>query len=331
MKESLKGSSIGSAEELKAYAHGREYEHDGANTEAISCYGECLNYFDASARFFSLQQDKDQSIYNEAAAMLNRGDLAGAYFKFSEILRYKDSKERRDSIVNLLGYTPSSPTDYLEAVAASPTPVTSGYESGFSYKSVEIMIYYYLDGALSETEQRIINHSQQINPKTISGYDCSSSGINVIFDKKTGQCTPSTIQFYYQTARKKGPGNSYDMGKPSIGSRVFHSGDMNMIVFWVQTQMKVTGKWYQGDNWDCSGNLGDHTISEISSFMKYRGYSGHSGNIDQSVIDELASYLGNKIVPVYIGGMYDHMESIRNLGTIIATLMENMETEPNKQ
>ena len=116
LKETLKGSSIGSVEELKSYTHGRVYEHDGANSEAIACYGECLNYFDASARYFLLQQDKDQSVYDEAAAMLNRGDLAGAYFKFSENLRYKDSKERRDSIANLLGYAPSSPTDNLEAV-----------------------------------------------------------------------------------------------------------------------------------------------------------------------------------------------------------------------
>ena len=116
LKESLKGSSIGSVEELKAYAHGREYEHDGANSEAINCYSECLNYFDASARYFKLQREKDQSIYDEAAAMLNRGDLAGAYFKFSDILRFKDSKGRRDSIVSLLGYTPSSPTDNLMPV-----------------------------------------------------------------------------------------------------------------------------------------------------------------------------------------------------------------------
>ena len=61
------------------------------------------------------------------------------------------------------------------------------------------------------------------------------------------------------------------MGVPQIGSRVYRSGDMNMTIFWVQTQLKATGRWYQGDNWDCTGNLGDHTISEIKAFMRNQG------------------------------------------------------------
>lgn len=103
---------------------------------------------------------------------------------------------------------------------------------------------------------------------------------------------------------------SRDMGKPSLGGRVYRAEEMNMAIFWVQTQMKATGRWYQGDNWDCTGRLGDHTKSEISSFMRSRGYSGHSGQVDQTVIDELASYLGGRTVPVYVGGLYDGMSSI---------------------
>ena len=107
----------------------------------------------------------------------------------------------------------------------------------------------------------------------------------------------------------------YDMGIPSIGSRVYRSDEMNMTVFWVQTQMKATGVWYQGENWDCTGRMGEHTMSEIRSFMRSRGYSNHSGQVDQSVINELVSYLGSRVRPVMVGGYYNYMGSIMNGGS----------------
>ena len=108
---------------------------------------------------------------------------------------------------------------------------------------------------------------------------------------------------------------SWDMGKPNLGGRVYRSEEMNMDIYWVQIQMKATGRWYQGDNWDCTGRLGEHTMSEIRSFMRSRGYSGHSGQVDQTVIDELASYLGGRTVPVYVGGSYGGMNTIMRGGS----------------
>ncbi len=114
----------------------------------------------------------------------------------------------------------------------------------------------------------------------------------------------------YSAVRGNGPGGSYDMGIPQIGNTSYGMDQMNMTVYWVQVQLKATGIWYQGEQWDETGNLGDHTMEEIRSFMSGRGYPGHSGRVDQKVIDELASYLGSRVVPVYIGGIYDHMNSI---------------------
>ena len=110
-------------------------------------------------------------------------------------------------------------------------------------------------------------------------------------------------------------GSGYDMGVPNIGSRVYRGEEMNMAIFWVQTQLKATGSWYQGDQWDCTGRLGDHTMSEIRFFMRSRGYSSHSGQVDQTVINELASFLGGRMVPVYVGGIYDSMNSIMRGGS----------------
>ena len=85
---------------------------------------------------------------------------------------------------------------------------------------------------------------------------------------------------------------------------------MNLVVYWVQTQLKATGTYYQGDIWDVTGHLGEHTMQEISSFMWSRGYYNHNGQINQAVINELADCLGCRIVPVYIGGFYSHMDTI---------------------
>ena len=102
----------------------------------------------------------------------------------------------------------------------------------------------------------------------------------------------------------------YDMGVPSIGNVVFKENMMNMVIFWVQTQLKATDIWYQGDKWHVTGYLGEHTMSEIRSFMEYSGYPAHSGEVDQKVIDSLADFLGERIKPVLTGGFYDAMDSI---------------------
>ena len=48
--------------------------------------------------------------------------------------------------------------------------------------------------------------------------------------------------------------------------------------------------------------------------MQGRGYCNHDGHVDQNVVDELAAYLGNRLVPVYVGGFYSHMDSIMDGG-----------------
>lgn len=100
----------------------------------------------------------------------------------------------------------------------------------------------------------------------------------------------------------------YDMGVPYLGGRVFGKDEMNIYVYWVQVQMKKTGQYYQDPDWDETGNLGSRTMSEIQRFMRDRGYKNHSGQVDQQVIDELASFLGPQVEPVYVGGYYSKMD-----------------------
>ncbi len=78
---------------------------------------------------------------------------------------------------------------------------------------------------------------------------------------------------------------------------------MNLYVYWVQVRLKATGRWYQGEEWDCTGNLGSHTMSEIAAFMQSVTGAPHDGTIDQTVIDFLLDVPGAPEIPV--GGFYD--------------------------
>ena len=108
----------------------------------------------------------------------------------------------------------------------------------------------------------------------------------------------------------------HDMGIPNLNGQSYSMNQMNLAVYWVQTQLKATGVYYQGELWDVTGNLGDHTMQEIASFMMGRGYGGHNGHVDQTVVNELDDYLGNRLVPVYVGGFYSHMDSLMTGGHI---------------
>ncbi len=121
----------------------------------------------------------------------------------------------------------------------------------------------------------------------------------------------------------------YDMGVPYLYGRAYGPEQMNIYIFWVQTQLKAAG-YFQGDKWDVTGNLGNQTQSEIQRFMQRQGYRGHNGYVDQSVVDCLASVLAGRIVPVYVGGYYDYMaplyydQSICGMYKLVSNMRDNI-------
>ncbi|MGN1020596.1 MAG: peptidoglycan-binding protein [Aristaeellaceae bacterium] len=106
----------------------------------------------------------------------------------------------------------------------------------------------------------------------------------------------------------------WDMGVPRL-QQAYGQNSMNMAVLWVQTQLKATGVYYQGEIWDVTGHLGIHTAQEITAFMASCGYPNYPGQVDQTVVDALAARLGSRLVPVYVGGFYERMASIMTGGS----------------
>ena len=123
----LKGSPIGTVEDLMAYVDARECEFDGNNEKAIEYYENCLSFFDASERYYGLVQSSDEKVYTAACELLRsakKGEtkkLEEAYLLFSSIERYSDSRDFMESIVNILGYTPSKGGATNPTNPATPT------------------------------------------------------------------------------------------------------------------------------------------------------------------------------------------------------------------
>ena len=133
----LYDSPIGTIEDLNAYISARENEQNGNYSQAAAYYKQCLHYFDASERYLALSGKVDESYYNQACQLIRTGDYAGAYFLFSEISGYKDSKDHMDSIVRQIGYTPSSPTDNLKAPSGLRTQNTTTTQISLAWSEVD--------------------------------------------------------------------------------------------------------------------------------------------------------------------------------------------------
>ena len=128
LEELFKYSSIGTIQNLIDYTTAREYEFNGDAEQAAAQYKKCLEYFDADQRYTELLQNRYTAQYEEAKRQMREGQLAAAYIAFMQITEYEDSKTYADTIVELLGYTPSSPDDMLREVkdlkAAETTATT---------------------------------------------------------------------------------------------------------------------------------------------------------------------------------------------------------------
>ncbi len=162
LNDVLKGSAIGSVEELTVYAAGREYEYNQQPELAIDEYAKCMSFFDAKKRYGALKSGQDKAAYETAAALWDNGDFAGAYYAFGRTSRYQDSEQRRTGIISLLGYTPISEDD-------NPEPVTN-LQSNCTATSVSLK----WNAAKHATGYKIT--MQQTGEKSSTTVECTTAG-----------------------------------------------------------------------------------------------------------------------------------------------------------
>ena len=111
LSETLKDSAIMPVQYLTDYAEGRRKEYEGDIEGAMSEYEKCSGFFDADIRYMGLRDDRSEAFYRDGISLLEKEDLAGAYYAFSRANRYKDSEENKAVIVTMLGYTPADEND----------------------------------------------------------------------------------------------------------------------------------------------------------------------------------------------------------------------------
>ena len=112
----------------------------------------------------------------------------------------------------------------------------------------------------------------------------------------------------------------YDIGVPSIGNASYGIGAHNIIVYWVQVQLKTIGYYikYSGgiDVFDETGVMGTITSEAIRSFQRDYGLS-ETGVIDQQLINKIREVQNNNYIyptPVMIGGYYKYLPIVSGDG-----------------
>lgn len=114
--KNLDDLSIGTLDDLEAYARARENEHKENTIAAIENYENCNYFLDAKDRLKRLRSKVNEATYTAACKMMGSGNLAGAYYTFAEISKYNDSASKMAYIIELLGCIPIDEFDNLAPV-----------------------------------------------------------------------------------------------------------------------------------------------------------------------------------------------------------------------
>jgi len=243
--------------------------------------------------------------------------LPAGYYRLSLYADYRGYTYEDDYLIassDFSVYENSSSSSQNQPPVAPPPADTTPQTS-------TITIYYELmDGTILETEERVCEVGyQDIYPGwSYASYELISDSYVTINISPYGNNIARFIYLpscEYNTPPEESYSGMYDMGIPQIYPSSYGNSSQNMYVYWVQMQMKATGQYYQGGEWDETGYLGDHTQSEIKRMMRNNGYSNHSGCVDQDVVNVLASILGARIQPIYVGDFYDRMHILTSGST----------------
>ncbi len=193
LEELFKYSSIGTIQNLIDYTTAREYEYNGETKQAVAQYKKCLEFFDADQRYTELLQNRYTAQYEEAKRQMREGQLAAAYIAFMQITEYEDSKTYADTIVELLGYTPSSPDDMLREVKDLKAAETTATAVTLTWTPAEHASAYEIrqDGQILGTVKSARYTADKLKPDTQYTFSVTA---------KSGQVEAQAVSLTVKTA-----------------------------------------------------------------------------------------------------------------------------------
>lgn len=193
LEELFKYSSIGTIQNLIDYTTAREYEYNGDTKQAVAQYKKCLEFFDADQRYTELLQNRYTAQYEEAKRQMREGQLAAAYIAFMQITEYEDSKTYADTIVELLGYTPSSSDDMLKEVKDLKAAETTATTVTLTWTPAEHASAYEIrqDGQILGTVKSVRYTADKLKPDTQYTFSVTA---------KSGQVEAQAVSLTVKTA-----------------------------------------------------------------------------------------------------------------------------------
>ena len=214
-------SPFGSVAYLRSYTMGRKAEHEGRMEEAMALYRECIGFFDAGNRYEALTERADAKRYEEAVALYDDGDLAGAYYAFASLGNYLDSASMVNMIVIKLGYTPANAADNPEAVIELRVTGRDTDRITLFWNSAAHADRYEVAYRRSGTQEWTVSETTGENLATVTGletdmsYDFRVTAMagdirteKVLADQRTAQPTPTPLALQAPDglkAQKMGP------------------------------------------------------------------------------------------------------------------------------
>ena len=221
------GSPLCTAEELQAYARGRNAEYLGRPEEAAGYYRECAGFFDAEARLFALETGQARRLYDEAAARMNAGDLAGAYWTLRQIGDQKNSRDTMAAITAMLGYVPSDGEDNLKPVTGLRAAETGEASVTLTWEASAHAAGYALQYKKQGSTEWIPCGMTDRTEADVPGLE-ADTGYDFMVTAAIGEIRADGVTVSVKTAAKAARKNETDPGSGASGVIPFSASDLGL-------------------------------------------------------------------------------------------------------
>ena len=316
--------SIGTLDNLEAYARAREDELNNYTMAAIQNYENCNYFLDSKDRLKRLRSEAYEATYAAACKMMESGNLAGAYYTFAEISKYNNSASKMDYIIELLGCIPIDEFDNLAPVTGlKVTNIATDHMTLSWQKSSHARQYkvYFKETNQSESEWKHVADTAEetlmvtelkqgtsYDFKVVASIGRIKADETVLMNQKTASVTPTpkptptpeptsmstpiTVAMQYENA----------ILKNILG---FHCVSMQEIItngrLWIESAKTIGADAFPESLNELPLQFSYETMIEIANCLK-------KGVISDDTIDLTKHFHGNKWKAIY-WHFYDYNDS----------------------